>query len=92
MLDRTPFYAEAGGQVGDSGELSSGGVRFLVSDTQKRGAAHVHLGKVAAGTIRIGDTLEARVDGARRQATADGVGAVTQAVIMAGGKGTRLYP
>jgi alanyl-tRNA synthetase len=69
VLDRTPFYAEAGGQVGDAGELSAAGVRFVVSDTQKRGAAHAHLGRVTAGAIRVGDTLEAQVDSARRQAT-----------------------
>jgi alanyl-tRNA synthetase len=70
ILDRTPFYAEAGGQVGDAGELDGNGARFLVSDTRKRGAAHSHLGQLLAGTIRVGDTLEARVDGKRRQATA----------------------
>jgi alanyl-tRNA synthetase len=70
VLDRTPFYAEAGGQVGDAGELTApGGVRFLVSDTQKRGAAHAHIGRLAEGSIRIGDTLEAQVDVTRRQAT-----------------------
>jgi alanyl-tRNA synthetase len=69
VLDRTPFYAESGGQVGDAGELAGTGVRFAVADTQKRGAAHVHLGEVVEGTIRIGDTLEARVDAKRRQAT-----------------------
>ena len=70
VLDRTPFYAEAGGQVGDTGELAGSGTRFEVSDTQKRGLAHSHFGRVAAGTIRTGDTLEARVDGERRQAVA----------------------
>ncbi|MGH7746520.1 MAG: alanine--tRNA ligase, partial [Candidatus Dormibacteria bacterium] len=69
ILDRTPFYAEAGGQVGDAGELTAPGLRFVVADTQKRGAAHSHLGTLAEGTVRVGDTLEARVDGARRQAT-----------------------
>jgi alanyl-tRNA synthetase len=69
VLDHTPFYAEAGGQVGDTGELSASGTRFVVSDTQKRGAAHVHLGRLVQGSIRVGDTLEAQVDGARRQAT-----------------------
>ena len=69
VLDRTPFYAESGGQVGDAGELTGPGVRFAVADTQKRGAAHAHLGEVAEGTIRVGDTLEARVDAKRRQAT-----------------------
>ena len=70
VLDRTPFYAEAGGQVGDAGELTGPGVRFVVTDTQKRGAAHSHLGTLEQGRIRLGDTLEARVDGRRRQATA----------------------
>ena len=70
VLDRTPFYAEAGGQVGDAGQLTASGVRFLVTDTQKRAAAHVHLGRLEEGRIRVGDSLEAEVDGARRQATA----------------------
>ncbi|HXY95498.1 MAG TPA: alanine--tRNA ligase [Steroidobacteraceae bacterium] len=69
VLDRTPFYAESGGQVGDAGELTGPGMRFAVADTQKRGAAHAHLGEVVEGTLRIGDTLEARVDARRRQAT-----------------------
>jgi len=70
VLDRTPFYAEAGGQVGDAGQLTASGVRFVVTDTQKRGAAHSHLGTLAQGRIRVGDNLESEVDGARRQATA----------------------
>jgi alanyl-tRNA synthetase len=70
ILDRTPFYAEAGGQVGDAGELASPGVHFQVVDTQKRGTAHSHVGTVAQGKIRVGDTLEARVDEDRRRSTA----------------------
>jgi alanyl-tRNA synthetase len=70
VLDRTPFYAEAGGQVGDAGVLRGSEVRFVVSDTQKRGAAHAHIGTLVQGTIRLGDTLEAEVDGERRHATA----------------------
>ena len=70
VLDRTPFYAESGGQVGDAGELSSPGVHFNVADTQKRGTAFFHLGRVALGKIRVGDTLEAHVNGERRRATA----------------------
>jgi alanyl-tRNA synthetase len=70
VLDRTPFYAESGGQVGDAGQLRGESGRFTVTDTQKRGAAHTHLGQVAQGVIRVGDALEAEVDGARRQATA----------------------
>ena len=59
VLDRTPFYAESGGQVGDTGELTAVGTLFSVTDTQKRGAAHSHLGELKKGTIRIGDELEA---------------------------------
>jgi alanyl-tRNA synthetase len=70
VLDRTPFYAEAGGQVGDAGQLTGANARFLVSDTQKHGAAHLHVGTLVQGSIRLGDELEASVDGARRQATA----------------------
>ena len=70
VLDRTPFYAEAGGQVGDAGELTAVGTLFVVTDTQKRGAAHSHIGTLKSGTIRIGEELEAQVNGARRQATA----------------------
>jgi alanyl-tRNA synthetase len=70
VLDRTPFYAESGGQVGDAGNLSAVGTLFLVTDTQKRGAAHSHLGTLKTGSIRVGEELEAQVDGGRRQATA----------------------
>src|SRR5665213_3437502 len=70
VLDRTPFYAESGGQVGDAGELASPGVHFAVADTQKRGTAHSHIGRVAEGKILLGDTLDARVDGDRRRSTA----------------------
>src|SRR5882757_8833595 len=70
VLDRTPFYAESGGQVGDAGELASPGVHFNVADTQKRGTAFSHVGRVAQGKIRVGDTLDARVNGERRRATA----------------------
>jgi alanyl-tRNA synthetase len=73
ILDRTPFYAESGGQVGDTGTLNGAGapsVQFVVEDTQKRGAAHSHIGRLTAGVIRVGDTLDARVDGDRRRSTA----------------------
>ncbi len=70
VLDRTPFYAESGGQVGDAGELSGPGIRFIVDDTQKRGAAHAHIGKLVEGSISVGDTLGAHVNGPRRRATA----------------------
>src|SRR3546814_19606812 len=70
FLDRTPFYAESGGQVGDTGELDEQGVRFAVADTQKyAGQFHGHVGTLAAGTLKVGDHLVASVDGARRGAT-----------------------
>ncbi|ROR29847.1 alanine--tRNA ligase [Inmirania thermothiophila] len=70
VLDRTPFYAESGGQVGDRGELVAEGVRFAVRDTQKAGAAHAHVGRLEQGRLAVGDEVEARVDAAARQATA----------------------
>ncbi|MGH8629944.1 MAG: alanine--tRNA ligase-related protein, partial [Burkholderiales bacterium] len=69
ILAATPFYAESGGQVGDRGELIAQGVRFEVTDTQKQGRAHVHLGRVMQGALNVGQALKARVDRARRQAT-----------------------
>jgi alanyl-tRNA synthetase len=68
ILDRTPFYAESGGQVGDAGELGNVGASFAVADTQKRGTVHSHLGKVMSGLIKVGDKLAAKVDEARRNA------------------------
>ncbi|WP_061290576.1 alanine--tRNA ligase [Azotobacter vinelandii] len=71
VLDRTPFYAESGGQVGDCGYLSdANGVRFDVRDTTKAGGAHLHHGVVAKGGLRVGQALEAQVDGSVRGATA----------------------
>ena len=70
VLDRTPFYAEAGGQVGDAGTLTGAGSHFLVHDTVKRGAAHSHVGRVAEGRIKTGDVIRAQVDAERRRATA----------------------
>ena len=69
FLEATPFYAESGGQVGDAGELAGAGMRFVVSDTLKRGKAFAHIGKVVEGLIRGGDLLAAQVDGPRRAAT-----------------------
>ena len=70
VLDETPFYAEGGGQMGDSGTLIGVSARFAVRDTQKIGASFAHLGVVESGTLRVGDELEARVDGDRRTAIA----------------------
>jgi alanyl-tRNA synthetase len=70
ILDRTPFYAESGGQVGDSGTLSSKTGKFAVSDTVKlAGAFHGHVGRWTGGTLQVGENLAAHVDDARRQAT-----------------------
>ena len=66
ILDRTPFYAESGGQVGDKGELKGAGFAFAVSDTQKYGQAIGHIGKLSAGSLKIGDAVQADVDEARR--------------------------
>ncbi|MGH8251908.1 MAG: alanine--tRNA ligase [Steroidobacteraceae bacterium] len=69
VLDRTPFYAEAGGQVGDVGILENGKARFKVADTKKLGDAHLHIGRVESGAFAVGDTVAATVDAAIRQAT-----------------------
>ena len=70
VLDTTPFYAQSGGQVGDTGALISGrATRFAVVDTQKRGAAVSHLGRLEKGSVRVGDRLKANVDAERRDAT-----------------------
>jgi alanyl-tRNA synthetase len=67
VLDRTPFYAESGGQVGDTGILARGDARFDVADTRKlAGAYHVHDGRLAAGTLSVGDTVRAAIDTDRR--------------------------
>ncbi len=68
VLDRTPFYAESGGQVGDTGTLDADGLRFVVEDTQKSGKANLHIGRLDEGTLKIGDTLTAKVDAERRRA------------------------
>jgi alanyl-tRNA synthetase len=68
LLDHSPFYAESGGQVGDTGVLSAGGARFIVRDTQKIGGAHAHIGVLETGALRVGGTVETRVDEARRMA------------------------
>ncbi len=68
VLDSTPFYAESGGQVGDTGTLRTSGAEFTVGDTQKSGKANLHLGVVTKGRIKQGDTVNADVDDARRRA------------------------
>ena len=66
VLDQTPFYAESGGQVGDKGELKGANFSFAVEDTQKYGQAIGHIGKLAAGSLKVGDAVQADVDEARR--------------------------
>jgi alanyl-tRNA synthetase len=67
ILNQTPFYAESGGQVGDTGVLSGEGVRFRVTDTQKRaGDLFVHLGHLEQGTLKPGSALLLEVDHSRR--------------------------
>jgi len=70
VLDETPFYAEAGGQVGDRGELIGSGGTFKVDDTQKiRADVHGHHGMLKTGTLKTGDRVEARVNTALRAST-----------------------
>jgi len=70
VLEHTPLYAESGGQVGDRGWLETTGACFAVDDTQKQGGGViVHIGRLEQGTLRIGETVEAHVDPARRRAT-----------------------
>ena len=69
VLDRTPFYAEMGGQVADHGVLSGEGVRFEVTDVQKnKGGKYMHYGRMTAGSLRVGDAVTAAIDTERRQA------------------------
>ena len=70
VLDRTPFYAESGGQVGDCGYLAAEGVRFDVRDTTKAGAAFLHHGVLDSGSLEVGAQIEAVVDDSVRQSTA----------------------
>ena len=69
VLDKTPFYAEMGGQVADHGILSGDGCRFEVTDVQKnKGGKYMHYGKLASGSLKVGDAVQAKIDTERRNA------------------------
>jgi alanyl-tRNA synthetase len=71
IVNQTPFYAESGGQVGDTGAMfTKAGAEFAVDDTQKKlGDMHVHFGKLNRGSLKVGDVVDLHVDGVRRTAT-----------------------
>ena len=69
VLDKTPFYAEMGGQVADHGTISADGVTFQVTDVQKnKGGKYMHTGKLTQGVLKVGDTVSAAIDVKRRKA------------------------
>lgn len=69
VLDRTPFYAEMGGQVADHGVITDGSAVFAVTDVQKnKGGKYMHYGKLSGGVIKLGDTVSAAIDVKRRKA------------------------
>jgi len=68
ILDKTVFYGEGGGQVGDTGVMSAEGVSLTVTDTKKTDGVYIHLVTVNEGTVRVGDTLSLSIDTARRNA------------------------
>ncbi|MFT6907150.1 MAG: alanyl-tRNA synthetase, partial [Oleiphilaceae bacterium] len=70
VLDNSPFYAEAGGQAGDSGQISTGKANFEVRDTRKQGKAFTHIGVCENGSFNVGDKVTAHIDEPSRRATA----------------------
>lgn len=70
VLEKTPFYAESGGQVGDTGVLQTGAGEFRVLDTKKQAGNHLHTGEVIAGALKVGEAVTAKVDEQRRADTA----------------------
>ena len=67
VLDSTPFYAESGGQVGDTGTIQSGQYKFIVTDTQKKNGVFLHIGSVESGELSVGDKAQTEIDEHRRQ-------------------------
>lgn len=70
ILDKTVFYAESGGQVGDTGVISKGSAKIAIADCRKVGNHHIHIGHIVSGEFTIGDEVDGQVDQALRQATA----------------------
>ena len=70
VLSQTPFYAESGGQIGDTGVLTLSNGHFVVTDTKKSGNAFLHSGYVGMGLLKVGDTVDTKVEPERRQAIA----------------------
>jgi alanyl-tRNA synthetase len=70
ILDDTPFYAESGGQVGDSGYLHTDSAKIEVIDCRKAGEHHLHIGRLMSGALKVGEQVSASVDASVRQATA----------------------
>jgi alanyl-tRNA synthetase len=70
ILGSTPFYAESGGQVGDSGYLQTASAKIEITDCHKAGEHHLHIGKVLSGELKVGETVTATVDCSVRTATA----------------------
>ena len=68
VLDETPFYAESGGQVGDTGKLKTDNAVFLVEDTQKQGKAILHFGIIDSGSLRKGESVHAEINNQMREA------------------------
>ncbi|MDP8034389.1 alanine--tRNA ligase [Pasteurella atlantica] len=68
VLDRTPFYGESGGQIGDSGYISTEICNFVVNDTQKYGDVFGHIGQLEAGSLTVGDTVQTQINELRRHA------------------------
>jgi alanyl-tRNA synthetase len=66
LLDQTPFYGEAGGQVGDVGVITGKGFEFKVEDTQRNADLFIHIGKLTKGTVHVGDAVESTIDVERR--------------------------
>lgn len=66
VLDTTPFYAEMGGQVGDTGKLTAAGAELEVTDTKNHAGLYAHVAKVVSGEVKVGDTLDAAIDAHRR--------------------------